>query len=176
MKLKLLQVLLVLAVTPVAGTATPKPESVSIVDVPSERRDSVSNIGNIKVRFSDGHSEVWTSDGRCMYALVSPTGLVGWTLYISRNDYGRPVNSILRVRFLSGQIKDFEAPPYIEKWGFADNDSAVIIKARGGLPNARPTMSRTASTPVNCLRVSTSAHPTINFLNGHSLMPTERMA
>ena len=136
MKLKLLQVLLVLAVTPVAGTATPKPERVSIVDVPSERRDSVSNIGNIKVRFSDGHSEVWTSDGRCMYALVSPTGLVGWTLYISRNDYGRPVNSILRVRFLSGQIKDFEAPPYIEKWGFADNDSAVIIKARGGLPNA----------------------------------------
>jgi hypothetical protein len=108
-----------------------KPESVSIIDVPSQRRDYGSNIGNIKVRFSDGHSEVWTSLGRCIYAYVSPTGLVGWTRYTSRNDYAKPVNSILRVRFLSGRIKDFEAYPYIEEWGFADNDSAVIIKARG---------------------------------------------
>jgi hypothetical protein len=108
-KLQLLQVLLVLAATPIAGTATPKPESVSIIDVPSERRDHGSSIGNIKVRFSDGHSEVWTSLGRCMYAHVSSTGLVGWTRYTSRNHYGRPVNSILRVRFLSGRIKDFEA-------------------------------------------------------------------
>jgi hypothetical protein len=74
---------------------------------------------------------VWTSLGRCMYAHVSRTGLVGWTRYTSRNDYGKPVNSFLRVRFLSGRIKDFEAYPYIEEWGFADNDSAVIIKARG---------------------------------------------
>jgi hypothetical protein len=135
-KRQLLQVLLVLAATPVAVTATPKPESVFIIDVPSERRDYGSNIGNIKVRFSDGYSEVWTSLGTCMYAQVSPTGLVGWTLYTSRNDYGRPVNSILRVRFLSGDTKGFEAYPYIEQWGFADDDSAVIIKARGGHADA----------------------------------------
>jgi hypothetical protein len=135
-KRQLLQVLLVLAATPVAVTATPKPESVFIIDVPSERRDYGSNIGNIKVRFSDGDSEVWTSLSTCMYAQVSPTGLVGWTLYTSRNDYGRPVNSILRVRFLSGDTKDFETYPYIEQWGFADDDSAVIIKARGGHADA----------------------------------------
>src|SRR5436190_12215301 len=50
MKWQFLQVLLVLAATPVAGTDTPKPESVFIIDVPSERRDYGSNIGNIKVR------------------------------------------------------------------------------------------------------------------------------
>jgi len=133
-KQHLLQVLLVLISTAVAGMATPKPKSVSIIDVPSERCDYGTNIGNIKVRFSDGHSEVWTSLGRCMYAHVSPTGLVGWTRYTSRNDYGEPVNSILRVRFLSGRIKDFEAAlngPFIEEWAFADNDSAIIIKSRG---------------------------------------------
>jgi hypothetical protein len=133
-KLRLLNVLLVLSATAFAGTATPKPMSVSIIDVPSERRDYGTNIGNIKVRFSDGHSEVWTSFGKCMYAAVSATGLVGWTRYTFRNYWGEPVNSILRVRFVSGRIKDFEAAangPFIEKWDFADNDSAVIIKSRG---------------------------------------------
>jgi hypothetical protein len=123
--------LLLLTATAVAGTLTAIPKSVSIVDVASERRDAGYNIGNIKVRFSDGQSEVWTSLGRCMLANVSPTGLVGWTRYTVRNHYGEPVNNILRVRFRDGRIKDFQHGPFIEEWGFVDSDSAVVIKSRG---------------------------------------------
>jgi hypothetical protein len=110
------------------------PKSVTIIDVPQERRDYATYIGNIKVRFADGHSETWTSLGRCMDAQVSPTGLVGWTRFSERNYYQEPVNRTLRVRFLNGRVKDFEAypnGPFIEEWAFADDDSAVVIKTRG---------------------------------------------
>ncbi len=46
-----------------------------------------------------------------MYAHVSPTGLVGWTRYTERNDYGEPVNNILRVRFPDRSVKDFRHGP-----------------------------------------------------------------
>ena len=131
MKPSFLQVLSLLTTSDFAGAPTAKPKSVTIIDVPSERRDYGTNIGNIKVRFSDGHSEVWTSLGMCMYAHISPTGLVGWTRYTGRNSYGEPVNSILRVRFRDGSVKDFQHGPFIEQWAFADSDSAVIIKSRG---------------------------------------------
>ena len=68
------KLLFLLTASALAGTPTAKPTRVSIIDVPSERRDYGTNIGNIKVRFSDGHSEVWTSLGRCMYAHVSRAG------------------------------------------------------------------------------------------------------
>jgi hypothetical protein len=134
MNLRLVTLLLLLTASAFADTPTAKPKSVAIIDVPRERRDYGTNIGNIKVRFSDGHSEVWTSLGRCMYAHASPNGLVGWTRYTERNDHQEPVNDTLRVRFLDGRIKDFQAysnGPFIEEWAFADNDSAVVIKSRG---------------------------------------------
>lgn len=124
-------VLSLAAASAFAAAPTAKPKSVAVIDVPSERRDYGTNIGNIKVRYFDGHSETWTSLGRCMYAHVSPTGLVGWTRYTARNDHGEPVNDILRVRFLNGRTKDFQHGPFIEEWGFVDSDSAVVIKSRG---------------------------------------------
>jgi len=130
-KANIAKILFLLTASVVAGAAAAGPTSVTIIDVPSERRDYGTNIGNIKVRYSDGHSETWTSLGRCMYAHVSPTGLVGWTRYTARNHYGEPVNDILRVRFLSGRIKDFQHGPFIEEWAFVDSDSAVVIKSRG---------------------------------------------
>jgi hypothetical protein len=129
-----LKLLLLLTASAFAGAPTAKPKSVTIIDVPRERRDHGTNIGNIRVRFSDGHSEVWTSLGKCMYAHVSPNGLVGWTRYTERNDYQEPVNNILRIHFLDGTIKDFQAypnGPFIEEWAFTDSDSAVVIKSRG---------------------------------------------
>jgi hypothetical protein len=125
------KILFLLTASALAGTPTGRPTRVSIIDVPSERRDYGTNIGNIKVRFSDGHSEVWTSLGRCMDAHVSPSGLVGWTRYTSRNHYGEPVNDISRVRFFDGHIKDFQHGPFIEEWAFVDSDSAAVIKSRG---------------------------------------------
>jgi hypothetical protein len=123
-----LKLLFALTATAVAGPPTAMPKSVTIIDVPQERRDYATHIGNIKVRFADGHSEIWTSLGRCMDAQVSPTGLVGWTRFSERNYYQEPVNRTLRVRFLNGRVKDFEAypnGPFIEEWAFADDHSAV---------------------------------------------------
>ena len=79
MKRQFIGLLLSLSASLVAASSIEKPNGVAIIDVPSERRDYGTNIGNVKVQFSDGHSEVWTSLGRCMYAQVSPTGLIGWT-------------------------------------------------------------------------------------------------
>ena len=50
---------------------------------------------------------------------------------LHRKECGEPVNSILRVRFRDGSVKDFQHGPFIEEWAFADSDSAVIIKSRG---------------------------------------------
>jgi hypothetical protein len=134
MKLRFATLLLLLTASAFAKAPTARPKSVRIVDVPSQRRDYGTNIGNIKVRFSDGHSEVWTSLGRCMDAHASPNGLIGWTRYTDRNYQQQPVNDTLRVRFLNGRIKDFLAcpnGPFIEEWAFVANDSAVVIKSRG---------------------------------------------
>ena len=107
-----------------------KPTFATIVNVHSGRSE---DIGNVKVRFSDGHSEIWTSRGRCMIPHVSPAGCVGWTYYTGFNDYQQPVNSTLRLRFPNGRIKDFSSlyhGPFIEEWGFVDRDLAVVIKSR----------------------------------------------
>jgi hypothetical protein len=129
-----IKLLFVLTATAIASPPAATPESVTIIGVPRERRAYGTHIGNIRVQFTDGHSEVWTSLGRCMHAQISPSGLVGWTWFSDRNYYQEPVNRTLRVRFLSGRIKDFEAypnGPFIEQWAFADADSAVVIKSRG---------------------------------------------
>ncbi|PYL09372.1 MAG: hypothetical protein DME34_02850 [Verrucomicrobia bacterium] len=115
----------------VLSEPTPIPTSVAIIDVPTERRNYGTNIGNIKVTFSDGHSEMWTPAGKCMYAKVSSSGLVGWTRYTGRNAHGEPVNDVLRIRYRDRRAKDFRHGPFIEDWGFADDDSAVVIKSRG---------------------------------------------
>jgi hypothetical protein len=107
------------------------PTGAEIVDVPSERRDWGEPIGNIRARFADGHTEMWTRLGRCMHVRRATSGLVGWTRYTARNSYGEPVNSVLRVMLTTDRWKDFAAGPFIENWDFADGDTTVIVKSRG---------------------------------------------
>jgi hypothetical protein len=83
------------------------------------------------VKFADGHSEFWTRLGRCIHVRRSDTGLVGWSRYTSRNSYGEPVNSVLRVMVSTSEWRDFQAGPFIEDWLFVDHDAAVIIRSRG---------------------------------------------
>ena len=112
-------------------SAAPKPCKAIIVDVPSERRDWGVPIGNVKVTFDNKHSEMWTKEGRCILPKVSDTGLVGWTRYTTRNSYQEPVNSVLRIIVSASDIKDFQAGPFIEDWGFIDGGHTVVIKSRG---------------------------------------------
>src|SRR6266513_1846037 len=59
MKAILASLLLLLTAPAFAGAPTAKPQSVTIIDVPRERRDYGTNVGNIKVEFTDGYSEMW---------------------------------------------------------------------------------------------------------------------
>ena len=116
----------------IASVALPK--SASIIDVPSERRDSGISIGNVKVLFTGGHTEMWTKLGRAEIPKVAKSGLVGWITFTERNDLGWAVTNTLRVCWPpDGNHKDFttEAFPFIENWDFADNETTVIIKSRG---------------------------------------------
>jgi hypothetical protein len=67
-----------------------------------------------------------------MHIHRAASGLVGWSRYNRRNRYGEPVNSALRVMVSARRWEDFRAAlPFIEKWGFADHDTTVIVKSRG---------------------------------------------
>lgn len=122
---------LILALLSSSIMAAPNPVDAVIIDVPAERRDWGSPIGNVKVTFSDGHTEMWTKEGKCLHAKASSTGLVGWTRYTERNNHGEVVNSTLRILITESNIQDLEAGPLIEAWDFTDGDKSVVIKSRG---------------------------------------------
>ena len=111
--------------------AAERPISAEIVDVASERKDWGEPIGNIRVKYAGGRSELWTRLGRCMHVRCSESGIVGWTRYTSRNLYGDPVNSILRIMVATDRWLDFQAGPFIEDWLFSERDTTVIVRSRG---------------------------------------------
>ena len=122
-----LAVLLAMVLTGAAAL----PKSASVVD---KNPSSLGGypIGNIRVIFTDGHSEKWTKLGRALLPGVSSTGLVGWAAFKIRNDRGWPVDDTLRICWPDGRHEDFASGcPFIEAWNFAGNDAAVVIKSRG---------------------------------------------
>jgi hypothetical protein len=54
-----LSILLATAAVLLVDAPHSKPESATIINVPSERRDYGFSIANVKVRFTDGHTEIW---------------------------------------------------------------------------------------------------------------------
>ena len=61
-----------------ASQSGSQPISAEVVDIPAAQAQFGIKAGNIKVSFSDGHTEVWTHSGDCRSAKVSPKGNVGW--------------------------------------------------------------------------------------------------
>jgi hypothetical protein len=112
-------------------------KDVSIIVVP---RPGGREIGNVKVTFSDGHTEVLTHTGDCYNAKVSPNGNVGWIRVGKSERVPSPRRMIqtgkdsLVVRLPDGTTKKF--PPFgenvnIMNWKFADDDKAVIVRSMG---------------------------------------------
>jgi hypothetical protein len=125
----LLAILLVLA----AASMPVVPQSAVIMPVLSEQKDMGFPIGNVVVTFTDGHHEYWTKEGRASYPKVSNSGIVGFTLFSTRVE-NVPENNDLRLVWPDEHHKDYMADsdrPFIEGWGFADNDASVIIKSQG---------------------------------------------
>jgi hypothetical protein len=94
--------------------------------------------GNIKVTFSDGHSELLTDQGNCLSSRILSPGLVGW-IELDKADLAleaesRRAKGALIVRLLDGSRKTFltnPAAPFIENWGFSADGTTVAIQSSG---------------------------------------------
>jgi len=90
-------------------------------------------IGNVKVTFTDGHTEMWTLQGRSQNPHVSSAGQVGFLLYQKREYRNYPIFDTLRVVWPDEHHRDYKADdsyPYIEQWAFVDDNAAVVIQSR----------------------------------------------
>jgi hypothetical protein len=112
-------------------------KDVMIIVVPrAEGRET----GNVKVTFSDGHTEILTHMGDCYNAKVSPQGNVGWISVGKSENVPGPRRTIqtgkdsVVVRLVDGKTKNF--PPlgenrFIMDWRFADDDKTLIVRSMG---------------------------------------------
>ena len=126
-----------IACTLLLTASTVLPKSAVIVD--SKENFGTELIGNVKVTFTDGHSEKWTNNREAMLPKVAKTGLVGWARYETLYRY-LPAFTTVRIVWPDGHHRDFEGGDvFIEAWDFVADGSAVIIKSREahGSPNVR---------------------------------------
>lgn len=113
-----------------AAPAGERPVVVEIVPVATEMRDAGFQIGNVRVRFKDGHSEVWTTRGQCLIAKISRNGFVGWTRYAARNRRGVPVNDTVRLMVSKDRWIDFHSGyPFIDDWDTSDDGATLIVRS-----------------------------------------------
>ena len=82
--------------------------------------------GDVQVTYADGSTELLTHGGKCSTIHVTSTGAVGWV-------QGTPEGGKVVIRLPDGKTKEFlpDPGPFIVDWGFADNDTAVVIKTAG---------------------------------------------
>src|SRR6266498_5187971 len=109
----------------VAQDPSSKPKSPEVVNIPAAHANSGIKAGDIKIAFSDGHTEVVTKNGNCMDPHVSGKGDVGWAQYTEFNPKGYAMNEKLVVRLVSGATKELKPSSkarFITGWKFVDND------------------------------------------------------
>ncbi|BCU79490.1 hypothetical protein llg_42050 [Luteolibacter sp. LG18] len=110
--------------------AAPQPVSAFIEGKTLAGEGSIT-VGNVRVRFSDGHTERWTKLGQCHDPKVSAAGHVGWCRYQEIDPVRLALRKAsVRVRLPDGTLRDFDAAFerfIIEKWCFADHDSTLVI-------------------------------------------------
>jgi hypothetical protein len=117
------------------------PTQASIVIVPSEFDQFVTPTGNVRVTFSDTHTEVWTQSGDCRDAHVSPKGDVGWVraerTKVDRENMRVSGRDFLDLRLLDGTARELsplaDVPDarFIEEWRFTNRGATVVIRAHG---------------------------------------------
>lgn len=105
------------------------PKSVEIVPL-SGSGESETHVGNVRVRFKDGHSELWTKQGRCLIAKVTKNGLIGWTRFGERNHRGAPVNDSIRLMTSTEHWVDFRSGyPFIDDWDTSPDGATLIVRS-----------------------------------------------
>ena len=111
--------------------ATKQPTSARIIP-PSGSKADGSEVGNVRVTYTDGTKDLWTTKGNCSLPQVSQNGTVGWTV----NGPERKVNASYTMRpndtlvlcwkgKVIAQIKSAKA--FIEKWDFIERGKLVLL-------------------------------------------------
>jgi hypothetical protein len=122
-----------LAIFALTAATTSLPQSAVIIPVPAEQGDMSFPIGNVKVTFTDGHTEMWTKQGRAAFPQVSSAGIVGFALFTKLIPPDPDFND-LRLVWPDEHHKDYASKPdrpIIEQWGFADNEATIVLQTRG---------------------------------------------
>ncbi|HZQ18308.1 MAG TPA: hypothetical protein VFA90_06270 [Terriglobales bacterium] len=115
-----------------------KPISASVVAVPSTFDSFMIQTGNIRVTFSDGHSELLTTDGNCTSPQISDNGLIGW-IWVDKSKVdlaamNREGRDTVVIQLPNNGRKEFApnaAGPFIGRWSFVDGGRAVAIQSSG---------------------------------------------
>jgi tetratricopeptide (TPR) repeat protein len=91
-----------------------------------EKGGEANFFGDVQVTYADGSTELLTHRGKCSTAHLASTGAVGWV-------QGTPDGGKVVIRLPDGKTKEFlpDPAPFIVDWGFADSDTAVVIKTGG---------------------------------------------
>lgn len=123
---------------PLAQGAAPIPKTAVIVEAQQKFDRFIGVPGDVRVVFSDRHTELLTHEQKSRDVRLSRSGLVGW-IHVPREtlDAGRMMlagKELLLVRLPSGQTKRF--PPYDENvailgWQFADDDKTIVLRSMG---------------------------------------------
>jgi hypothetical protein len=145
-KLSLISVALTVVVCPAQRLLADQLSTAKDVSIIVVRRPDGRELGNVKVTFSDGHTEVLTHTGDCYNAKLSSKGNVGWIRVGKSEKVPGPRrmiqvgNDSLVVRFPDGTIKKF-APVSgkvdvgdwrgIMDWRFGDDDKTLIVRSMG---------------------------------------------
>ena len=78
------------------------------------------------IAISTSHGE-----GHVSLKLTSPSGFKGWTLATAKHSQGEWMNSTLVIVTKAEVEKTFKASrAFIEVWGFADSDTAIVVRSR----------------------------------------------
>ena len=93
-------------------------------------------VGNVRVTYADGSTDLWTTKGNCALARVAPDGLVGWTVRgpetkIAASYTVRPNGTLVLCRKgrVIAEVKS--AKGFIEEWAFVENGSRLVLVTRG---------------------------------------------
>jgi hypothetical protein len=101
--------------------------------------ETADPIGNVIVKYADGTEDKWTDKGNCSTPKISSSGMVGWIVYSLQKDgksiemYGElPINGKVSICEEGKVLATVSATkPFIEQWGFSQDNRHIVIKSRG---------------------------------------------
>jgi len=120
------------------GAEPVTPLKVAVTPVPSRFDGFLQQTGNIRVVFSDGHSETWTENGNAILPKMSSRGDIGWVeldkTQVDVERKNRRGRDKVVIRLYNGIRREFVMRadiPFISNWEFAEEEAAISVEVSG---------------------------------------------